>query len=43
MKAEMELKEDRLTELEPSVNAAHLGVTAVAGMVIPYRNGRCNA
>lgn len=45
MKADMERKEDRLTELEfvPSVNAAHVGVTAVAGVVIPDRNGRCNA
>ena len=45
MKADIELKEDTQTELEfePSVNAAHVGVTAVAGVVIPYHNGRCNA
>ena len=45
MKTDMELKNDVLAELEfePSVNAAHVGVTAVAGVVIPYRNGRCNA
>ena len=51
MSADMERKADRLTELEfePSVNTAHGGVTAVAGVpavagvVIPDRNGRCNA
>ena len=45
MSADMERKADRLTELEfePSVNTAHDGVTAVAGVVIPDRNGRCNA
>ena len=45
MTADIKLKADLLTELEfePSVNAAHVGVTAVAGVVIPYRNGRCNA
>jgi GrpB-like predicted nucleotidyltransferase (UPF0157 family) len=45
MKVDMERKAARLTEVEfePNVNASHVGVTAVAGVVIPDRNGRCNA